>query len=41
MAKRKDILDALANDSSKWQEDEKMIAGLFKLQNVHAIAASA
>ena len=38
---RKNILDALAMDSSKWKKDEKAIAGLFKLQNIHAIAASA
>ena len=39
--KREKILDALATDSSAWKEDEKMIVGLFKLQNVRAIAASA
>ena len=39
--KREKILDALATDSSDWKEDEKMIVGLFKLQNVRAIAVSA
>jgi hypothetical protein len=35
------ILDALANDSLKWQKNERTIAGLFTLQNVRAIAAAA
>lgn len=38
---RRNILDALASDSSRWQEEEKVIVGLFKLQNIQAIAASA
>jgi hypothetical protein len=41
MAKRKDILDALASGNLKWKEEESKIAGLFNMKNIHAIAASA